>query len=148
MSSLRGRSCAQLSPEWLAKVRRDLHPLRVQRWALSDKNPWLWSLPYCGERSECQPQAARSGNEACATRNAHRKRESAALDLYRDIRDATAKPRSSRSTATWSRSISPTSGRDEAQVASFDPRSLPAVSEVLDTIDQGAPAKASCASRC
>ena len=31
----------ELSPEWLAKLRREFHPLRVQRWALSDRNPFL-----------------------------------------------------------------------------------------------------------
>src|SRR4051812_16768457 len=32
------------SPEWFAKALRDFHPLRVQYWAISDKNPWLWGL--------------------------------------------------------------------------------------------------------
>jgi pimeloyl-ACP methyl ester carboxylesterase len=32
------------TPTWLAKLMRDWHPLRVQRWALSDHNPWLAAL--------------------------------------------------------------------------------------------------------
>src|SRR4030095_5063232 len=32
------------TPEWFAKALRDFHPLRVQYWAISDKNPMLWPL--------------------------------------------------------------------------------------------------------
>ena len=32
----------EATPEWLAKVLREWHPLRVQRWWFSDRNPLLW----------------------------------------------------------------------------------------------------------
>ena len=51
----------QMSPEWLAKARRHMHPLRVQYWAFSDKNPFLWALPYLADRCRAQSQAALAG---------------------------------------------------------------------------------------
>src|SRR5690606_18425753 len=34
----------QMVPEWLAKTLRELHPLRAQRWAISDHNPFAAAL--------------------------------------------------------------------------------------------------------
>ena len=47
------------------------------------------------------------------------------------------RPRSSRSTATCCRCTWPTSARRSGASRKFDPRSLPAVREVLDTIEEG-----------
>src|SRR5437879_11371745 len=33
-------------PEWAAKMLREWHPLRVQRWMLSDRNPCLAALTF------------------------------------------------------------------------------------------------------
>ena len=70
---------------WLG---RTLHPLRVQHWALSDLNPWLWWL-------EPTARAVHAQRQAVPRSNPWRKIEatvstciSASLDLYRDLRDA------------------------------------------------------------
>ena len=53
-------SVREATPEWFAKALRDLHPLRVQHWAFSDKNPLLWALPQAAAivRASDGPRAA------------------------------------------------------------------------------------------
>jgi len=76
------------SGEFAGKLRRQLHPLRVQRWAFSDFNPWLaWTGPAAA--------MVRAKREATDRDNAVRKIEntaagaiSASLDYYRAMRDA------------------------------------------------------------
>ncbi len=56
----------QLAPEWLAKLRREFHPLRVQRWAFSDRNPLLAWLPYAA--SAVARDASSPARGQCARR--------------------------------------------------------------------------------
>ena len=73
--------------EGSAELRREFHPLRLQRWALSDLNPWmhpvaaLASAVKADRKAPDNPfrQADKGGSEAIT----------AGLDLYRDLRDAT-----------------------------------------------------------
>ncbi len=46
-----------LSNEYSAKLSRELHPLRFQRWAISDLNPCLWWLGPAAEAVKAQRQA-------------------------------------------------------------------------------------------
>ena len=43
-----------LSNDFSANLGRQLHPLRMQRWALSDQNPWMWWLKYAAEAVKAQ----------------------------------------------------------------------------------------------
>lgn len=77
-----------MSNEFTAKLARDFHPLRFQRWALSDINPWLgWLAPAAGfVQAQRKPlgkahpwrQLEAMGSEFIE----------ASLDLYRDISNA------------------------------------------------------------
>jgi pimeloyl-ACP methyl ester carboxylesterase len=77
-----------MSNEYTAKLSRTLHPLRASRWALSDLNPWLaWLGPAAA--------AVKAQRTSVAADHPLRKPEkqgaeflSAALDYYRDVRDA------------------------------------------------------------
>ena len=77
-----------LSNEFAAKLSREFHPLRFQRWAFSDANPWLaWLAPAA--------QAIKTHRKPLAGEEPARKVEkmmsefiSASLDYYRAIRDA------------------------------------------------------------
>jgi hypothetical protein len=76
------------SNEPQAEMLRLLHPLRVQRWAVSDLNPWLWWLgPAAGvvkrERETVGPDDALRREEQALTSLV-----SAWLDYFRDVRDA------------------------------------------------------------
>jgi len=74
--------------EYAGKVQRQFHPLRAQRWSMSDLNPWLaWVAPAAN--------MVRMKREPAAPDNAMLKLEktastaiSASLDYYRAMRDA------------------------------------------------------------
>jgi pimeloyl-ACP methyl ester carboxylesterase len=77
-----------MSTDASAKVMRELHPLRAQRWSVSDRNPWLWWLGPAAE-------AVRQARQPLAQDSAPRRQErytadivSATLDYYRGMRDA------------------------------------------------------------
>jgi len=127
----------EATPEWLARLLREWHPLRVQRWWFSDRNPMLMPLPYLAA-------LARANRRTRAPDNAGRRAErlfsayvSASLDLYRDLRDA------AREAAFFEvygnmLSLQMADQRDVIRKQTrFDPRALPAVRQVLDEIDQG-----------
>jgi pimeloyl-ACP methyl ester carboxylesterase len=124
-------------PEWLAKVVREWHPLRVQRWAFSDRNPWLWWLPAFAT-------AARANRQPRALDNLDRQAErlyaqyvTAALDLYRDLRDASSE---AAFFEVYGNMLSLSMADERAAIkrrTPFDARALPAVRQVLDEIDQG-----------
>ncbi|HQR10303.1 MAG TPA: DUF3141 domain-containing protein [Casimicrobiaceae bacterium] len=127
----------EMSPEWLAKLRRNMHPLRVQYWALSDKNPFLWPLPYLAGIAANNRQQRSPDNDMVKAERFVSASVNAALDQYRDLRDA-------RSEAAFFHvygnllSLHMAEEREEIRrKGKFDPRSLPAVREVLDTIEQG-----------
>ena len=45
-----------LSNDYGAKLSREFHPLRFQRWAVSDLNPWLWWLAPTAQAVKAQRQ--------------------------------------------------------------------------------------------
>jgi hypothetical protein len=124
-------------PEWLAKAWREWHPLRVQRWAFSDRNPWLAGLP-------AMAAAARTNRHPRAADNPGRRAEhlgsayvSAGLDLYRDLRDAAGE---AAFFEVYGNLLSLSMADQRAVIrrqTPFDARALPAVRQVLDEIDQG-----------
>lgn len=71
-----------------AKLQRDLHPLRVARWSLSDLNPWLWWLDGTANAIRKQRAARRDKAVPRGTEVAAAEHISAALDYWRECRDA------------------------------------------------------------
>ncbi len=71
-----------------AEMLRNMHPLRVQRWAISDLNPWLWWLTPAASAVKAQRQPV--GNDQPLRRAEQSISEviSASLDFYRELRDA------------------------------------------------------------
>ncbi len=77
-----------IANEPAAELSRTLHPLRVERWAFSDLNPWTaWLAPAA--------ESVRESREPVSPDNALRRAESgfselvsASLDAYRVLRDA------------------------------------------------------------
>jgi pimeloyl-ACP methyl ester carboxylesterase len=71
-----------------AQLGRQFHKLRVERWAISDLNPFLWWLKPAAEtvkavRAEAPPDLPLRKGEKVASELL-----SASLDLYRELRDA------------------------------------------------------------
>ena len=126
-----------LTPEWFAKALRDFHPLRVQYWAVSDKNPLLWPLPHLAAM-------AKAGRRPRSPDNDHVRAESllshliaAQLDLYRDLRDAASEAAFFHVYGNLL-SLQMADEREEMRrKGKFYPRTIPAVREVLDTLDEG-----------
>lgn len=77
-----------LSNERSAKLLREFHPLRVQHWAISDRNPWLWWLGPAAAAVKAQRQAADTNDLPHRSERLTSELISASLDYYRAIRDA------------------------------------------------------------
>ena len=74
-----------LGNEVTAKVSRQLHPLRAQRWAFSDLNPWLAWLGPAAQAVKAQRQAVAADNPARKIERMVSEGVSASLDYYREI---------------------------------------------------------------
>jgi pimeloyl-ACP methyl ester carboxylesterase len=77
-----------MSNETTAKLGRDFHSLRVQRWALSDANPWLAWLAPAAEAVRAQRKALGPEDPLRKAEAAMSELVSASLDHYRALRDA------------------------------------------------------------
>jgi hypothetical protein len=124
-------------PEWFAKGLRDFHPLRVQYWALSDKNPMMWPLSTYASMVRAQRRPRADTNDNVAFERLASEHRIAALDLYRDLRDATSE---AAFFEVYGNMVSLQMADEREAMRSkrkFDPRSIPAVREVLDTLEEG-----------
>ncbi len=74
--------------EYTAKLGRTLHPLRMQRWAFSDMNPWLQWIGPAANMVRAQRAAASTDNVYTRLETAASAAISASLDHYRAVRDA------------------------------------------------------------
>jgi pimeloyl-ACP methyl ester carboxylesterase len=119
-----------------AEVGRVFHPLRWQRWALSDLNTWLWPLKALAPAIEAGRQPAAPDNPFRRTEKAASDVITAGMDLYRDLRDATME-------ALFFATYGPAAilgmgvGPDGEARAVVDPRELPVVKEALASIGTG-----------
>jgi hypothetical protein len=126
-----------MAPEWAAKLLRDFHPLRVQRWALSDRNPLMAMLAPLAALTHANRHPRGKDNLARHAEHFFSASTSAALDLYRDLRDAS---REAAFYYVYGNMMSLQIADQRAVIrrqTRFDPRALPAVRQVLDEIDQG-----------
>jgi pimeloyl-ACP methyl ester carboxylesterase len=122
--------------EPMAELRRRLHPLRVQHWALSDLNPWLaWVGPAAN--------AVRQQRRALADDHPMRQLEkigsemiSASLDFYRGMRDARTEASFFGVYANMY-ALTMAERAREALPAPVQPRELPFVKEALASITEG-----------
>jgi pimeloyl-ACP methyl ester carboxylesterase len=127
----------QLTPEWLAKTLRAFHPLRTQRWAISDHNPAFAALAPMALIARANRHPRSDDNALVPLERYWSDAVIASLDLYRDLRDASAEALFfhvygnllSLNVADQQRAI--------RRATRFDPRTVPAVKQVLDTIEEG-----------
>ena len=76
------------SNELAAQLQQKFHPLRVQRWAISDMNPWLSWLNYASDAVRRQRMPASADQPFRRAEQMFSDLVSASLNYYRDIRDA------------------------------------------------------------
>lgn len=128
-----------MANEPFAKFSRDFHPLRWQRWAFSDLNPWLaWLQPAANMVKEHR-QGGEGGTAFHRLEKMSSEMISASLDYYRQMRDATSE---ALFFLVYGNLFSVYLA-DKHKVAEprgvslADPRELPVVREALANIDQG-----------
>ena len=127
----------QLTPDWLAKTLRAWHPLRFQRWAISDRHPMLAAMAPLASWAQANRRPRTADNAFVPMEALWSESIVAMLNLCRDFRDAASEAMFfqvygnllSLNVADQRRAI--------RRATRFDPRSVPAVRQVLDSLDEG-----------
>jgi len=127
------------SNEVTAKVRRQFHPLRFQRWAFSDLNPWLWWLRPTAELVKAQRVRTEGDNAALKLEKVASAAISASLEYYRGLRDATSEAVFFQTYGNvFSLYVADKQADSEKTAARIlDPHDLPFVQEALASIAEG-----------
>lgn len=122
-----------------AELLRTMHPLRVQRWAISDLNPWLWWLTPAANAVKAQRQPVGPEHPLRRAEKAYSDVVSASLDFYREIRDALSEAAFFQIYGNLFNLY--LADRHERQVKTrempTDPRELPFVKQALAAISEG-----------
>lgn len=123
--------------EGTAELGRVFHPLRWQRWAVSDLNPFLGPLPGLAAAVKANRQAAPAENTYRRIEKTVSGTITAGLDLFRDLRDAAME-------ALFFQIYGPAAllgvapeSAAEPRSAPCDPRELPLVRDALAAIGTG-----------
>ena len=133
-----------LGNEVTAKLSRQFHPLRFQRWAFSDLNPWLAWLGPAADAIEAQRQPVAADNPAGKVERMVSECVSASLDYYRELRDATSEAAFFQTYGNVFSLYLADKHEAEGLAAQFvsEPRELPFVKEALASIEEGGYAQA------
>ncbi|HTP97895.1 MAG TPA: DUF3141 domain-containing protein [Casimicrobiaceae bacterium] len=127
------------SGEFGAKVQRQLHPLRMQRWVFSDLNPWMAWIGPAAEMVRAKRAGVEPDNELTKVEKTASSAISASLDYYRAMRDAMSE---AAFFTTYGNVFSLyVADKREAELAAAEriaePRELPFVQEALASIAEG-----------
>jgi len=124
--------------EKTAELGRNLRPLRVQRWLLSDLNPIMWPVGVMASKVEADRKPATDENPFRRLEEVGSEMITASWNLYRDLRDATSESAffqiyGSMIALGASGDVKPGLQHE----AKPDPRELPFVKEALAKIETG-----------
>jgi len=129
--------------EYGAKLARSFHPLRLQRWAFSDLNPWLWWLGPTADIVKAQRQALGPDDPLRKAESTVSELTSASLDCSKALRDAAAEAAFFQIYGNlYAFYLGDEDRADTATQPAGDPRELPYVRKALAAIDQGGYAEA------
>jgi pimeloyl-ACP methyl ester carboxylesterase len=127
----------EATSEWMAKLTREWHPLRASNWMFSDRNPALAWLPFAAALAQAYRHPRSDANYGRKVEHLVAEYVSAALDLYRDLRDAGSEAAFYEVYGNmWSLQMADQRA-DIRRQTRFDPRAVPAVRQVLDELDHG-----------
>jgi hypothetical protein len=128
-----------MSNEFTAKLRRQFHPMRVQRWAISDLNPWLSWLGPAAEAVKADRKSLANGNAVKKIEQTVSATLSASLDYYRAVRDAASEASFFQTYGNVFSLYVADKHEAEEQAAErvAEPRELPFVQEALASIGEG-----------
>jgi hypothetical protein len=132
-----------MANDFTAKLARQFHPLRAQRWAMSDLNPWLAWLGPAAQMVKAQRKALSADAPARKLEKMGSEIIGASLDYYRDLRDATSEAAFFQTYGNiFSMYLADKREADESAEAVADPRELPVVQDALASIEEGGYAEA------
>jgi hypothetical protein len=131
-----------LSNEYGAKLSREFHPLRLQRWAISDLNPWMWWLAPAAQAVKAQRQVLPPDDPARKVESMMSELTSAALDCCRASRDAVAEAAFFQIYGNLFASCLRDAQGAKVETPQVEPRELPFVKKALAAIDKGGYAEA------
>ncbi len=133
-----------LANDFSARLGREFHPLRLERWSVSDLNPMLWWVESAAQMVRAQRQAAGRDNPVRRQERAMSEIVSAALDYGRALRDATSEALFFQTYGNLFSLYLADRGEwaAQAQALPTDPRQLPFVKEALASIAEGGYAEA------
>jgi pimeloyl-ACP methyl ester carboxylesterase len=133
-----------MSNEFTATLRRQFHPLRFQRWAISDINPWLGWLGPAAEMVKAQRKPVAKDNAGLKLEKAASTAISASLDYYRTVRDAASEAAFFQTYGNvFSLYVADKREVEEKTAEAIaEPRELPFVQEALASIAEGGYAEA------
>jgi hypothetical protein len=127
-----------MSNEFTAKLARQFHPLRAQRWAVSDMNPWLAWLGPAAQMVKAQRKALPADAPARRFEKMGSEIISASLDYYREVRDATSEAAFFQTYGNiFSLYLADKYEAEEQAETVADLRELPVVKEALAAIEEG-----------
>jgi hypothetical protein len=117
---------------------RRLHPLRLQRWAFSDLNPWLAWLAPAAELVKAQRQPLAGDHPLRRAEGGLAELASATLEYHRALRDAFTEAAFFHIYGNlFSLYVADRQAAQAAAAPVADPRELPVVKEALASIDKG-----------
>jgi pimeloyl-ACP methyl ester carboxylesterase len=131
-----------IANEYGAKLSRDFHPLRFQRWAFSDLNPWLWWLAPAAQAVKAQRKPIPPEHAGRQIESTVSELTSASLDCYRALRDAVAEATFFQIYGNLDSFYFADERAEKTPAQPVDPRELPLVKEALASIDKGGYAEA------
>jgi pimeloyl-ACP methyl ester carboxylesterase len=126
-----------LANEYTAKLSRDLHPLRVQRWAWSSLNPWLGWLDAAAPWVRAQRQVVSDDAPLRRIEAAMADTVSAMLDYQREVRDALSEAQFFQVYGNLFALYLADRRAAERERAEADPRALQFVAEAIAAVDKG-----------
>jgi len=127
-----------MASDFSAKIARELHPLRAQRSAISDANPWLAWLGPAAQAVKAQRQALEPDNPARRTEKMMSELVSASLDYYRSMRDAMSEAAFFQTYGNmFSLYLADKHEADARAATVTDSRELPYVKDALASIGEG-----------
>lgn len=121
-----------------AKLGRTFNSMRVQRWAVSDLNPWMWWLSPTAKAVKAHRQAAPAEHPLRRAERTASDLINASLDLYRDLRDASSEATFfSIYSNLFLLYLADRQKASEQETAAGPPREMPFVREALAAIADG-----------
>ncbi len=128
-----------VSNDFTARRLREMHPLRVQNWALSDLNPFLWWLGPAAQAAKANRHERGDEHPLRPYEKAGAGLLSASLDYFRDTRDAVTE--AAFYTIYGNAYLRYFADEKESRGANgkvrVDPRELPFVRDALASVAQG-----------